>query len=106
MNTAKKAPRGKPFQKGEDTRRNPSGRPKARASAVLRETITDGDLTAIWKQAILDARAGDKDARRDIFDRLEGKAIARSENGEPGDFDLDLSDIETKTLKAALKRVK
>ncbi len=104
METAPKL-KGKPFQKG-DSRINRGGRPKARASAILRETITDNDLQAIWKQTIKDARLGDKDARRDIFDRLEGKAVARTENGEPGEFDLDLDDVETQSLKAALRRVK
>jgi hypothetical protein len=85
---------------------NPSGRPKARASAILRATITDDDLRAIWKQTIADAIAGDKDARRDVMDRLEGKAVARAETGQPGDFDGDLSDVDTPTLKRALNRVK
>jgi hypothetical protein len=104
MVAAKKAPRGRPLQSGADPRRNPNGRPKAVASLVLRAMITQADLTAIWKQAIADARAGDKDARRDILDRLEGKAIARTETGEPGDFDLD--EVEEQTLRAALKVVR
>jgi hypothetical protein len=88
---------------------NPSGRPKARATAILRETITDDDLRAIWKQTIQDAKGGDKDARRDVFDRLEGKAVARTEAGEPGDFDIDLSNWSAEDLERAaakLRRVK
>lgn len=96
----------RPFVKG-DPRINRTGRPKARASAILRDLITDDDLVAIWTQAIADAKNGDKEARRDVLDRLEGKAVTRSESGEPGDFDDEvLTDVETRALKAALKRVK
>lgn len=106
MVAVKRAPRGKPFSKGDDPRRNPAGRPRAVATAILRRVITEDDLESMWLATIKDAIDGDKDARRDILDRLEGKAVARNESGDPGDFDADLSDVDTKSLKAALKRVK
>jgi hypothetical protein len=79
-----------PVQKG-DVGRNPNGRPKGARSikTILRE-ITEamgeneegvkapvGEL--IWYKAAKQALEGDKDARRDIADRLEGKPLQKTE---------------------------
>lgn len=106
MATAKKLPRGKPFQKGGDPRRNTDGRPRTIGTAALRRIITDDDLEKMWRQTITDAIEGDKDARRDILDRLEGKAVTRAENGEPGEFDAELGADERERLRAALQVVR
>ena len=105
METAKKKlPRGRPFTKG-DERINRDGRPKAVGTAALRRVITDADLEAMWRQTIRDAKNGDKDARRDILDRLEGRPVHRQEQGNPGAF-ADLSDVDDATLHEALRRIK
>jgi hypothetical protein len=104
METARKLV-GKPFQKG-DARINRGGRPKQLLTKALAETLTDADAKAITLKVIALAKAGDLQAAQMVWDRLEGKAIARAENGQPGDFELDLSDVDTKTLRAAFKRVK
>jgi hypothetical protein len=86
MATAPKRIVGKPFQKGDDPRRNRAGRPKALLTAALAETLTDDDARAIMKQVILDARGGDLQAIAMLWDRLEGKPIGRNEQGAPGEF--------------------
>lgn len=47
----------------------------------------------IWLKATIDALNGDKDARRDISDRKEGKPVAKQEISGP-----DGSAIETKAI--------
>jgi hypothetical protein len=54
--------------------------------------------------AIGRAMAGEPWFVQFVTERLEGKAVARAESGEPGQF-VDLSDIDTETLRKALKRV-
>lgn len=89
-----KPPIGKPFQSGN------SGKPKgARASkTIIREILSllvenpNAELAqenpkipagdAIWLKAMAQAMAGDKEARRDLYDRLEGKPVQRNENEE------------------------
>lgn len=87
----------KPFVPGIDERRNLNGRPKGVRSAktILKDILTaeirlDNPITGksktiipeeeIWQTAVVQAMSGDKDARRDIYDRLEGKPINRNEN--------------------------
>ena len=97
---------GRPFQKGDDPRRNRAGRPKALLTAAIAEALTDADAKKIIGVVIEQAKAGDLQAVGMLWDRLEGKAIGRNENGQPGDFEIDLSDVDATALKAALKRVK
>lgn len=106
MATAPKRIVGKPFQKGADPRRNRAGRPKALLTTALSAILTEADARAIMKQVIDDAKAGDIQAIAMLWDRLEGKAVARAENGQPGDFDLELDDSERERLRAALKVVR
>jgi hypothetical protein len=93
----------RPFPKGQSG--NPGGRPKAVATRALRAEITDEDLRAIWRRCIDQAKAGDDRARQTILDRLEGRAVQRNEDGEPGPFD-SLEDVDTEVLRKALRRVK
>lgn len=94
---------GRPFQKGQSG--NPGGRPKQLLTKAIAETLTAADSKRIVQQVIARAKDGDLQAVQMLWDRLEGKAIARNESGEPGAFKLDLSDVDTKALKSALKRV-
>ena len=73
---AQKVP-GRPFPKG--TSGNPSGRPRAVATQVLRETITEEDIRRAWEVVISRAHAGDLQAWSLILDRLEGKPTQRQE---------------------------
>ena len=95
----------KHFQPGKSG--NPGGRPKGTSiTSVLRATLTEEDKLAIAKKLIAGARAGEMDKIREIIDRTEGKVPNRNENGQPGEFDERLDDVETDVLRAALKRVK
>lgn len=105
MDTATRRVVGRPFQKG-DPRINRGGRPKAILTHALMATMSEDDAAKILKGVVALAKNGDLQAVQMLWDRLEGKPIGRNENGDPGAFDADLSDVETKTLKAALKRVK
>ena len=92
-----------PWKKGQSG--NPTGRPKAIATQVLREVVSRDHLEAIWRMCIEQAKQGDPQDRATILDRLEGMAIQRQEQGDPGAFEPDLSDVDTSTLKRALRRV-
>jgi len=102
MVAAKKKTVGKPFQPGQSG--NPGGRPKGRLlSSILREKLTDDAKMAIAEKIIAGAKSGDLAMIRELFDRTEGKVPTRNENGQPGDFDERLDDVETDVLRAALK---
>lgn len=105
METATRKLRGKPFEKG-DPRINRGGRPKQLLTRAVADTLTEEDSRKIIGKVIAKAKQGDLQAVQMLWDRLEGKAIARAENGQPGDFEYDLSDVDSDTLRAALKRVK
>lgn len=77
---------------------------------LLTKALT-GKMTAeradtIAEQLLVRAEAGEAWAIQTLWERTEGKVPNRNEDGKPGDFDLDLDDVDTKTLKAALKRIK
>jgi Family of unknown function (DUF5681) len=77
--------RWKPGQSG-----NPKGRPiKHPITTALQESLSEESAKEIAEVLIARAAGGDLDAARFIADRLEGKAIARTESGGPGDFTLD-----------------
>jgi hypothetical protein len=82
----KQQPRGRPFQQGPDPRRNSGGRRATPISAALARLLTDDVAERIVASAITQAEAGDAVARQWLADRLEGKAVARTEQGEPGEF--------------------
>jgi len=105
MSTTPKRVVGRPFQKG-DPRINRGGRPPALLSKAMQAVVSDEDAEAIMKRVLAAAKKGDLQAIQMLWDRMEGKAVARNEQGQPGAFDLDLSDVETSALKAALRRVK
>src|SRR5690348_4492668 len=94
---ARKPPRGRPFQRGDDPRRNRGGKPKALLSQAAAEALTPADAAATMQQVIAQAKRGELPAIAMLWDRLEGKAIARSEQGEPGDF-TGLEEVPTPEL--------
>jgi len=63
--------------------------------------LSEADARMIVAKAVEQALAGDPVARAWLADRLEGKAVAREEHGEPGEFDA-LDDVDTATLRKAL----
>lgn len=104
MTTPPKRVVGRPFQKGQSG--NPGGRRPAVLSRAVLAKMTDEQAEQIASELIAKAVEGDLHAISMLWERIEGKVPNRNENGEPGAFDLDLSDVETRALKAALKRVK
>ena len=98
-------PRGKPFQKGDDARRNRGGRRPSPATAALHRAVSDEDLEAMWRAGLAAARAGDARWATLIAAYLDGKPVARNEHGEPGEFG-DLADVPTDELRQMLTRVK
>jgi hypothetical protein len=101
----KRQSRGKPFQQGPDPRRNSGGRRATPITAALARLLTEDDALEIAASVIAKAKAGDQWSIQFLADRLEGKAVARNEQGEAGDFS-DFDDIDTETLRKALRRVK
>ncbi len=86
---------------------NPGGRPKGTSiTSVLRATLTEDDKLAIAQKLIAGARAGELDKIREIMDRTEGKVPNKNENGQPGDFDIELDDEDRVRLRSALKVVR
>jgi hypothetical protein len=71
----------KPFPKGVSG--NPAGRPKAVATQVLRDMITEQDIRTGWQVVISRAHAGDLQAWTIILDRLEGRPVQRQEHSGP-----------------------
>jgi hypothetical protein len=85
MSTAPKRVVGKPFVKG-DPRINRGGRPPALLSKAMQEVVSDADAAAIMKVLLAAARKGELQAIQMLWDRMEGKAVARQEQGDPGAF--------------------
>ena len=93
---------------------NPGGRPKGQSiTAALRAeldrpcaddpSVTQGERLA--ERLVSMALAGDLGAIREVFNRVEGKAVARQEQGEPGEFD-ELAHLSTEELLEMLKIIK
>jgi hypothetical protein len=72
---------------------NPGGRRTQPLTTALRAKVTPEVAEQIVDVAISQALAGDAVARAWLADRLEGKAVARTEQGEPGDFGISLQDV-------------
>ena len=67
-------------------------RPQPFAKAIA-EVVTEEEARAIVRAAVELAKAGDARARQWLADRADGKAVARVEQGEPGDFDVSLEAV-------------
>ena len=92
---------------------NPGGRPKGQSiTAALRAeldrpcaddpTVTKGERLA--ERLVSMALAGDLGAIREVLDRTEGKAVARTEQGDPGAFE-ELAYLSTEELRELLRMV-
>jgi hypothetical protein len=104
MTAAPKRVVGRPFQKGQSG--NPGGRRPAVLSRAVFSKLTDTQAEKIAAELIEKATAGDLQAIGMLWERIEGKVPNKNENGQPGDFDLDLDDVSSDVIRAALKRVK
>lgn len=93
--TVKRMP-PKPFVKG-DPRINRGGRPKKLLTKAISEILTDEDAASIVRVVMEQAKKGDLQAVQMLWDRLEGKAITRNENGAAGEF-TGLEDVPTEEL--------
>ena len=92
--------RFKPGQSG-----NPGGRLKDPLTRKLREKLSEEDLDTILGTVIAFAKAGKPEFVHMIWDRLEGKAVARQESGDPGAF-TGLEDVPTDELVRHLRDLK
>lgn len=86
---------------------NITARMRSRCATVLPDGRTYGDKLAedIWHDALFsdDASVRTK-ARAELIDRLEGKAVARTENADAGTWtDLSVSEVSKERLKAAFQ---
>lgn len=95
---------GRPFQKGQSG--NPGGRRVAFLSKAVAAKLTQAQAEKIANELIKKATAGESWAIQMLWERTEGKVPNRNENGQPGDFGLDLDDVPSQTIRAALQRVK
>ena len=78
-------------------RANPGGRLRDPLTRAIRAAMTDEDLTAIVETVIAFAKAGKIEYVQMIWDRIEGKVVARQEAGDPGAFN-DLADVPSEEL--------
>jgi Family of unknown function (DUF5681) len=79
----------KPGQSG-----NPGGRPRKQPiTEALAKEVSELDAADMARVVVATAKAGNLQALQFIADRLEGKAVARNEHGEPGDFELTLEQV-------------
>ena len=102
-------PRGRPFRQGFDERRH-AGRAPNPMTAALRELVAEGgeqgidDLKEVWRTGIARAKAGDLGWATLMAAYLDGKPVARQEQGGPGDFGRpDFSDLTTDELREYIR---
>ena len=106
-----KEPRGKPFTRGYDPRRNLKGQIVTNPmTAALRTLVSEGqelgieDFKEIWRTGIARAKAGDIHWATLIAAYSDGKPVARQEQGGPGAFARpDFSDLTTDELREYIK---
>ncbi len=90
---------GKGFMPGVSG--NPSGRTKRRhITDALLQGATPERLQALQDTMWRAAAKGDLQAAMWIADRIEGKAVARQETGDPGSFEDLLSRVSVEDAKA------
>lgn len=99
IKTKKKAKKRKPSSVGSKSGRNSNGKfvkgnrnsvgnkgntnEKAKAlKTILLKTITEKDIKAIVKKMVEQSKLGDDRARKELFDRLWGRAIQEVDLGE------------------------
>ena len=70
------------------------------ADGIHEERMMGENAVIVYK------RPPDRQAVEYLMDRVLGKTVARTEQGDPGAFDLDLSGFDADELRAAFKVVK
>lgn len=94
--TAKRRGPGRPFEKG-DPRINRGGRRPHLLTAALDSGLTPERAKKLMAIVLKKAEEGEPWALQMVWDRHEGKAIARNESGDPGAF-TGLEDTPTPDL--------
>ena len=80
---------------------NPGGKVRDPLTQALRAKLTEADAETIAETVLSFAKAGAPWAVKELWDRLEGKAVARQESGDPGTWS-DLEDVPTEEIQRRL----
>jgi hypothetical protein len=94
------ATRFKPGNRG-----GPGGKLRDPLTRAVREAMKAEDLKRVADMLWSFAMSGNLKAIEMLWDRLEGKAVARQEQGDPGAFD-DLADVPSEELMRRLQEVR
>ena len=105
MKTAAKRVVGRPFVKG-DERINRGGRPPAVLTQAMMSKLTPAVAARLLDVVIAAAEDGEQWAMAMLWDRMEGKSVARTESGGPGEFAEELEPDEVDQIRSALKVVR
>ena len=84
---------------------NPGGKVRDPLTRELREALTPEDRKKIIDTVISFAKAGKVEYVHMIWDRIEGKVVARQEAGDPGAFS-DLAHVPSEELMRRLQEVR
>lgn len=104
MKSTQKRVVGRPFPPGKSG--NPGGRPRDPLLEALRQKLTPERAEKIAEALLVKMENGDIPALTTGWERVAGKVPNKNENGEPGDFDMDLSEEDRSQIRSALRVVR